>query len=119
MVGLSATGEAAVLAPLTAIAYVSLHNADPGVTGANEITGGAYARQGTIAFANVGANPTVASNTAIVTFPQAVGNWGTVTHFGPGPIRRRRLWPIFSVQAHCRRRHRSTTAIRRAFSLAI
>ena len=82
MVGLSATGEAAVLAPLTAIAYVSLHNADPGVTGANEITGGAYARQGTIAFANAGANPTVASNTAIVTFPQAVGNWGTVTHFG-------------------------------------
>jgi hypothetical protein len=82
MVGLSATGETAVLAPLTAVAYVSLHTADPGVAGANEVAGGAYARQGTVAFANAGSNPTVASNTAIVTFPQATAGWGLITHFG-------------------------------------
>ena len=57
MVGLSATGETAVLAPLTAVAYVSLHTADPGVAGANEVAGGAYARQGTVAFANAGIEP--------------------------------------------------------------
>jgi hypothetical protein len=69
MTGLSAAGEASVLTPLTTTAYVSLHIADPGTTGANEVSGGAYARQGPIAFANAGAEPTVASNSAILTFP--------------------------------------------------
>ena len=50
MTGLSSAGEAAVLAPLTAIAYVSLHTADPGSAGASEVSGGAYARQGPVAF---------------------------------------------------------------------
>ena len=82
MTGLSSAGEAAILAPLTATAYVSLHTADPADTGASEISGNAYARQGPVVFANAGANPTVASNSAIVTFPAATGAWGTVTHFG-------------------------------------
>ena len=82
MTGLSSAGEAAILAPLTATAYVSLHTADPTDTGASEISGNAYARQGPVVFANAGANPTVASNSAIVTFPAATGAWGTVTHFG-------------------------------------
>lgn len=82
MTGLSSKGEIAVLAPLTTATYVSLHTADPGDTGANEISGSAYARVGTVAFANAGNNPTVASNSAIVTFPAATGTWGTVTHFG-------------------------------------
>lgn len=82
MTGLSSAGEAAVLTPLTTTAYVSLHTADPGDTGANEISGSAYARVGPVTFGNAGNNPTVASNSAIVTFPAATGAWGTVTHFG-------------------------------------
>ena len=82
MTGLSSVGEAAILTPLTTSAYVSLHTGDPGDAGANEVSGGGYARQGPIAFANTGANPTVASNSAILTFPQATASWGMITHFG-------------------------------------
>lgn len=82
MVGLSSYGEGQVLTPLTTTAYVSLHTADPVNTGANELSGSAYARQGPTTFANAGANPTVASNSAIVTYPAATAPWGTVTHFG-------------------------------------
>jgi hypothetical protein len=82
MTGLSGAGEALVLTPLTTTAYVSLHTADPGDTGANEISGGGYARQGPITFANAGSNPTVASNSAILTFAAASASWGTITHFG-------------------------------------
>ena len=82
MTGLSSAGEGAVLAALTTTAYVSLHTADPGDTGANEVAGGAYARQGPVAFTNSGANPTVAANSAIVTYPVATASWGTVTYFG-------------------------------------
>ena len=82
MTGLSSKGETAVLAPLTTTAYVSLHTADPGDAGASEISGSAYARQGPVTFANAGNNPTVASNSAIVTFPVATGSWGTVAYFG-------------------------------------
>ena len=82
MTGLSAAGEAAVLTPLTTTAYVSLHTADPGTTGASEVSGGAYARQGPIAFTNVGSEPTVASNSAILTYPAATAAWGTIGWFG-------------------------------------
>ena len=82
MVGLSSGGESAVLAPLTTTAYVSLHTADPLDTGGSEVTGGSYARQGPITFANAGNNPTVASNSSILTFPAATASWGAITHFG-------------------------------------
>jgi hypothetical protein len=82
MTGLSSAGEAAVLTPLTTTAYVSLHTADPLDTGGSEVTGGSYARQGPVTFANAGNNPTVASNSGIVTFPAATAAWGTITHFG-------------------------------------
>jgi hypothetical protein len=82
MTGLSSTGEADVLAPLTTNAYVSLHTADPGNTGANEVVGGGYVRQGPIVFANAGSNPTVASNTNIITYPQATANYGVIGFFG-------------------------------------
>lgn len=82
MTGLSSAGEAAVLTPLTTTAYVSLHTGDPGNTGATEITGGGYARQGPIAFVNAGSNPTVASNSAILTYPAATTAWGTIAFFG-------------------------------------
>ena len=82
MVGLSTKGEAAVLGPLTTSAFVSLHTSDPLDTGGSEVSGGGYARQGPTAFANAGNNPTVSSNSAIVTFPAATANWGTISHFG-------------------------------------
>lgn len=82
MPGLSSAGEAATLAPLTSSAYVSLHTADPANTGASEVSGGGYARQGAITFANAGNNPTVASNTTILSFPTATANWGTINYFG-------------------------------------
>ena len=82
MSGLSTFGEAAILTPLTANAYVSLHTADPGDAGASEVSGGAYARLGPVAFTNAGNNPTVASNSAILTYAAATAAWGTVTYFG-------------------------------------
>jgi len=82
MVGLSPAGETAILTPLTTTAYVSLHTADPGTTGANEVSGGAYARQGPVAFTNAGSEPTVASNSTIVTFPAATAPWGTIGWLG-------------------------------------
>ena len=82
MTGLSSAGESAVLAPLTTIAYVSLHTADPGDTGTSEVSGGAYARVGPAAFVNTGSNPTVASNSALLSFPSATSGWGVITCFG-------------------------------------
>jgi hypothetical protein len=82
MTGLSSIGETAVLSPLTTTAYVSLHTGDPGNTGLTEVSGGAYARQGPVTFGNSGNNPTVASNSAIITFPVATGAWGTIAYFG-------------------------------------
>lgn len=82
MSGLSSKGEATVLASLTTTGFVSLHTSDPGDTGAAEVAGGAYARQGPVAFANSGANPTTASNSAIVAYGTASTDWGTVAFFG-------------------------------------
>lgn len=82
MTGLSSAGETAVLTPLTTSAFVSLHASDPGDTGANEVVGGSYARQGPIVFTNSGANPTVSANSALLSFPAATGAWGAVTYFG-------------------------------------
>ena len=83
MSGLSSAGEAAVLGPLTTTVYVSLHTSDPLDTGANEVaSGGSYARQGPVSFTNSGNNPTVAANSAIVTYPVATTNWGSVAYFG-------------------------------------
>jgi hypothetical protein len=85
MSGLSPQGEAAVLASILTTAYVSIHTADPGTTGANEITTAidpAYARQGPAPFTNSGSKPTTAANSAIVSFPTATANWGAAAFFG-------------------------------------
>jgi len=79
--GLSSNGETTVLNALLAARFVSLHTGDPGNTGASEVATGAYARQ-SATFANTGANPTVAANTAIIQYPTATAPWGTITHFG-------------------------------------
>ena len=82
MVGLSSKGETAVLTPLTTTCYVSLHTADPLDTGGSEVSGNGYARVGPVTFTNTGNNPTVSSNSAILTYAAATGPWGTITHFG-------------------------------------
>jgi len=57
--------------------YVSLHTADPGLTGASEVGGGSYARQ-SVAFSAASGGST--SNTAAVRFEDMPGV--TVTHVG-------------------------------------
>lgn len=81
MSNMGPAAEAACLAALLTTCFVSLHTADPGATGANEVVGGSYARL-SAAFSNSGTNPTIASNTGVLTFPTATGSWGTITHFG-------------------------------------
>lgn len=61
--------------------YVSLHTGSPGDAndGANEISGGSYARQAaTFGSASAGS----ASTSATITFPAATASWGTISHIG-------------------------------------
>jgi hypothetical protein len=60
--------------------YVGLFTTDPTDDGSGtEVSGGSYARTiATFAAPSNGASSTDAD----VQFPQATGNWGTVTHFG-------------------------------------
>ena len=60
--------------------YVSLHSADPGETGTNELTGGGYARllHNTWNAAASG----VKTNDGVVTFAVATGNWVEATYLG-------------------------------------
>jgi hypothetical protein len=80
--GLATGGEIRVLDGLLDTVYVSLHTGDPGNTGANEVTGGAYGRVGPISFSGSGNNPTTYDNDDALNFPQATADWGECTHFG-------------------------------------
>jgi len=81
----AASAQSAVAGYITASTtyYLSLHTADPGTTGASEVTGGSYARQA-IVFTETGG---VATSNAAITFagmPAAAGNlwfglWSAVT----------------------------------------
>jgi hypothetical protein len=62
-----------------ATVYMSLHTAAPGLTGANEITGNAYARQ-PITFGADTNGAGVSSNAPQFPAPTP-SNWGTATHF--------------------------------------
>ena len=67
--------------------WFSLHTADPGDTGANEVTGGSYARvQRDAADANWTAGTATdgtTQNVAAITFPSPTGLWGNpVSHVG-------------------------------------
>lgn len=77
---LSTTGAnaaiAGVLVPGTTY-YLSAHSASPGTTGANELSGGGYARQAVVFTAASGG---AESNTAALTVPNAGST--AVTHFG-------------------------------------
>jgi hypothetical protein len=60
--------------------FVGLFTSDPTDAGSGtEVSGGSYARQAASFGAASEGNCT---NDADITFPQATGNWGTVTHFG-------------------------------------
>jgi hypothetical protein len=69
--------------------YLALSTTTPTDTGTNitEPSGNAYARVSTVAAdwsaasAGSGSTPAQKTNTAVKTFPQATGSWGTVTHF--------------------------------------
>lgn len=58
--------------------YLGLHTGSPADddSGANEVSGGSYARQ-TVAFS---VTADTASNSATITFPAATANWGTISH---------------------------------------
>ena len=60
--------------------YVGLYtsNPDEGNTG-TEVSGGSYARQ---ALSVTTASDGVVTSSADVTFPQATGSWGTISHIG-------------------------------------
>ena len=69
--------------------YFSLHSADPGATGASELSGNGYARvavaPGTGSWSAPATNGAVReiSNSAAITFPTATGSdWTAATHFG-------------------------------------
>jgi len=72
------TGTAAAAEP--SAWYVSLHTADPGTTGASEVTGSAYARQGSVTLTRTAG--TSKNSSAAVTFPTVTTTPYTVTHFG-------------------------------------
>ena len=74
--GLNTAVVAAGITPGTTY-YLSAHSADPGATGASELSGGGYARQ-SIVFGTATAG-VIASNAAI-TIPNAGST--AVTHFG-------------------------------------
>lgn len=79
MAGLSDAAKAIMLNALGAQAtYASLHTADPGTTGTNEVTGGTYARQ-PIDWNDAAATPGDLDNNTNPTFQVPGGT--TVTHF--------------------------------------
>lgn len=67
--------------------FVALSTTTPTEAGGNftEPVGNGYARVSTAGAdwnAAVAGAPTVVDNATAITFPQATGSWGTITHFG-------------------------------------
>lgn len=64
------------------VPWISLHSADPGLTGASELSGNAYARVNASAAFGAAALG-VASNNVAIDFPAATpAGWSAATHFG-------------------------------------
>lgn len=78
--GATVSVKNAMLDAITAITHISLHSADPGTTGANEISGGspAYARKSVTYPAASGGERTIAEENAPVF---DVPGGATVSHF--------------------------------------
>lgn len=76
--GVNASGKNAALNALAAlITHVSLHTADPGGTGANEVTGGSYARKA-VTWGAASGGVVAMSNDPVFDVPAATG----ITHIG-------------------------------------
>lgn len=74
-------GTAMAAAPTTV--YVSLHTADPGLTGTSEVSGTGYARIAvTFSAPADDGDDEMIQNSGALTFGPAGASWGTVTHFG-------------------------------------
>jgi hypothetical protein len=65
----------------TQATFVSLHDGDPGATGANELSNATYAREATGMFANISTATSVTTNDSVITF-NTDGDGETVTHAG-------------------------------------
>lgn len=63
--------------------YIAASTADPTDAGSGiaEPVGGAYARVATSGATWAAAAAGAISNAAAITFPEATGSWGTITHF--------------------------------------
>jgi len=60
--------------------YVGLFTTDPTDAGSGtEVSGGSYARQ---ALSVTTASAGITTSSADINFPQATGNWGTISHIG-------------------------------------
>lgn len=60
--------------------YVGLYTSDPADDNSGtEVSGGSYARQ---ILSVTTATAGIVTSSVDVTFPQATGNWGTITHIG-------------------------------------
>lgn len=62
--------------------YVSLHSADPGNTGASELSGSGYARQNATSSFPASASAALANNVTITFGPASGSDWVTATYFG-------------------------------------
>jgi hypothetical protein len=93
--------NAAVNAVTALIGFLSLHTTDPGTTGANEVTGGSYARQAITFGAASGGTATSTNGQTFTNMPAEAGNlwigtwtlvsggtyeWGGATAAVTGPI---------------------------------
>lgn len=76
----SATLTTKVNAVAGAYTYISAHTADPSTNGANEVSGGSYARQQTTWAAATGSGPVTRTGSQVA-IPMPSGAT-TVTHFG-------------------------------------
>jgi hypothetical protein len=65
---------------LQGLAYLSLHTADPGLTGANELAGNGYGPRPLVTFGAAAAK--ICTNSAAVATTTASGNWTQATHGG-------------------------------------
>jgi hypothetical protein len=63
-------------------AYVALYTAAPSdAGGGTPVSGGSYARVATSGSSWAAAASGANSNAAVITFPTATADWGTITHF--------------------------------------
>lgn len=97
----SGSSNLAVAAVTAVGVYLSLHTADPGTTGANEVTGGSYVRQSITWNAASGGTQTSSNGQTFAGMPAVAGNlwiglwsastsgtfyWGDPTAAVTGPV---------------------------------